>query len=428
MSVNEKTIIGVVGLGYVGLPLAVAFGRTACTVYGIDISEEKVEALKKNVDLNDELTEDELASSDVNYGTDPSVLAHCDVIITAIPTPINAANVPDLRMMKSASETIAKHMKAGAIVVFESTVYPGVTEEICVPILEEHSGLKFGQDFKVGYSPERINPGDREHTLERIVKVVAGSDDETLETLSELYGLVVKAGIHKAPSIKVAEAAKVIENIQRDLNIALVNELAIIFEKVGIPTQDVLAAAGTKWNFHPYRPGLVGGHCIGVDPYYLTFKAQQLGYHPQIILAGRRVNDTMHQHVVDCVVKGLIGQGVAVRDAKVLVLGVTFKENVSDVRNSKTKALIEALKAYQLDVVAHDPLVENADIERRFDVATVDDFAPDTYDAIVLTAPHQSIVAQPEKLMATLKRPGIFMDIKGVLREQDWGDVDYLAL
>lgn len=416
---NESEVsICVVGLGYVGLPLAVAFGRTDYPTYGYELSEKKVELLKKNIDPSEELTEKELTSTKIEYSADPSIIKKANIIIAAIPTPIDKGKVPDLSMVKAASKTIGENISEGAIVVFESTVYPGVTEDICVPILEEASGLKFGEGFTVGYSPERINPGDKEHTIERVTKIVSGSDEETLKILSEVYGTVITAGIYEAPCIKVAEAAKVIENIQRDLNIALINELSTIFHKVGIDTIEVLKAAETKWNFHRYRPGLVGGHCIGVDPYYLTYRAEQLGYHPQIILAGRRVNDEMPKRVTEYVLRGLSKAKHRISGSKVLILGVTFKENVADTRNSKTKDLIQELQSYDIEVHGYDPLVEDETIEKGFGVKPVNDLAQEgPYQAMVLCAPHEAIINDLDTILSHGETPVVFMDIKAMLKE-----------
>ncbi|MFO7577399.1 MAG: nucleotide sugar dehydrogenase, partial [Pelovirga sp.] len=330
----KEAKIALVGLGYVGLPLAAAFGRQA-QVIGLDISARKIAELHNGFDATGELSSADLASTCIDFTSDAARLSEASFIIVTVPTPIDGNKRPDLTPVISASRTIGRNLRPGSIVVFESTVYPGVTEEICVPLLEEESGLRCGVDFKVGYSPERINPGDKVHTVDKIIKVVSGQDAQTLDTIASVYELVVTAGVHRAPSIKVAEAAKVIENTQRDLNIALMNELALIFGRLGISTRDVLAAAGTKWNFLRFTPGLVGGHCIGVDPYYLTYKAEEIGYNPQVILAGRRINDGMAKHVAEMTVKNLIHADKAVKGARVLVLGLTFKENVPDIRNSK---------------------------------------------------------------------------------------------
>ena len=416
---NKQQVICVVGLGYVGMPLAVAFGRTAHPTYGYDISTEKVNSLKKNIDLNNEITEEELKSTTVNYSDEPDVIGLADVVIAAVPTPIDSGKNPDLTPVESASRTIGKHMKKGVTVVYESTVYPGLTEEICVPILEKESGLKFGEDFEIGYSPERINPGDKEHTLERIIKIVAGSTPETLKMLSALYGEVVLAGIHEAPSIKVAEAAKVIENVQRDLNIALVNELSLIFKKLGINTIDVLKAAETKWNFHSYRPGLVGGHCIGVDPYYLTYKAQQTGYVPQVILAGRKINDDMASWVVDYLEKELDKMDSLLESAKILMLGVTFKENVADLRNSRAKDIIEILKQRGAEVFGYDPLLSKEAIESNFSVPVYENVeGREVFDGMILFSPHDEIVDSVEDLIKWGKSPVAFVDVKSKVRDK----------
>ncbi len=354
---NKDAKIGIVGLGYVGLPLAAAFGRIV-DVIGFDIHEEKVKELIDGYDATGELTTEDLKTTTIDYTTDSSNLKRVDFIVVTVPTPIDENNNPDLSPMEKASITIGQNLKQGSIVVYESTVYPGVTEDICIPILERESGLKCGVDFKVGYSPERINPGDKVHTVDKIVKVVSGMDQETLETVAGVYELVVTAGVHRASSIKVAEAAKVIENTQRDLNIALINELALIFNKLDIPTQDVLAAAGTKWNFLKFTPGLVGGHCIGVDPYYLTHKAEQIGYLPQVILAGRRINDGMGKYVAENTVKQMIQSGKVIKGSRVLVLGLTFKEDVPDIRNTKVVDIVSELSDYGVDVLIHDPLAK----------------------------------------------------------------------
>ncbi len=410
--------VAIVGLGYVGLPLAVGFAKHLRTI-GYDVSHERVAELQQGYDRNGETPEHELRQPSLIFTSDPSLLREADVIIVTVPTPVDKAKRPDLRPLLSASRTVGQHMKRGAIVVYESTVYPGCTEEDCVPVLEEVSGMKCGVDFKVGYSPERINPGDPEHTLETIVKVVAGQDEATTELLANLYGLVVKAGIHKAPNIRTAEAAKVIENTQRDLNIALMNELALLFHRLGLNTRDVLSAARTKWNFLPFEPGLVGGHCIPVDPYYLTHKAQEIGFHPEVILAGRRVNDQMGIYVASETVKLLIHAGRSVQGAKVLVLGVAFKENVPDVRDTRVKELIEELQSFGCDVEAHDPLVlvsDRARFKARF-VENPFETRDGIYEAVVLTVPHRVFRERPLEDYLRLLRPsgqGVFVDVKGV--------------
>ena len=362
------TKLAVIGLGYVGLPLAVEFGKVFDTV-GFDLSGEKIASFRQHVDPTGEVSREQFeAASRLEVTDDPSRLAEADFLVVAVPTPVDAGHQPDFSPLVSASVTCGRHMKRGAIVVYESTVYPGATEEVCVPVLERESGMKWKTDFHVGYSPERINPGDKEHTLTRIVKVVSGDDADTLEKVAALYEAVVTAGVHRASSIKVAEAAKVIENTQRDLNIALVNELALIFDRVGIDTLEVLQAAGTKWNFLPFRPGLVGGHCIGVDPYYLTHKAEMLGYHPQVILAGRRINDGMGAFVAQRTVKEMISAGFHVKGEPVIVFGLTFKEDVPDLRNSKVIDVIRELQSYGAQVHVHDPVADPAEAMHEYGI------------------------------------------------------------
>jgi len=405
--------LAVVGLGYVGLPLAVEFGIKFDTI-GFDLSEEKVGRYRQFVDPTGEVSGEALrAATRLEVTTDPSLLSRADVIIVAVPTPVDEAHQPDFRPLVSASQSVGRNMKRGAVVVYESTVYPGATEEVCVPVLEGASGMKWKQDFHVGYSPERINPGDREHTLQRIVKVVAADDGPTLDLVASVYGCVVAAGICRASSIKVAEAAKVIENTQRDLNIALMNELAIIFDRLGIDTLEVLQAAGTKWNFLPFRPGLVGGHCIGVDPYYLTHKAEMIGYHPQVILAGRRINDGMASFVAQQTVKHLINTGVPVRGAKVNVLGLTFKENCPDLRNSKIADVIRELRDFGCEVRVHDPLADSAEAMHEYGVRLTSWDELPAGDAIVAAVAHAHYFSMPlSGLLAKLKPNGVFVDIK----------------
>lgn len=382
----SNTKIAVVGLGYVGLPLAVEFSKTKFSpIIGFDINKEKIEKLKKGIDPTNEVGDEMVKVAKIEYTDNPAALKQANFIIVAVPTPITEGKIPDLSLLKSASEIVGRNLIKGSVVVYESTVYPGVTEEICLPILEKESGLKSGIDFKVGYSPERINPGDKEHTIDKIIKVVSSQDEETLNKIAEAYGLICRAGIHKAPNIKTAEAAKVIENIQRDLNIALMNELSLIFDKLGIETKAVLAAANTKWNFHKYYPGLVGGHCIGVDPYYLTFRSQQFGYQPEVILAGRHLNDFMAKVVAQKIIdnlKNLVG-------AKVLILGLTFKENVSDFRNSKAKDVIKELKNKGVEVFGLDPLVPKEVIEKEFGINYIKLEEAKDLDAIIYLVPHQ---------------------------------------
>jgi UDP-N-acetyl-D-galactosamine dehydrogenase len=407
------TTIAVVGLGYVGLPLAVEFGRKYPTI-GFDLSADKVAAYKKHVDPTGEVsTEDLRAASQLRVTTDPSALREADFVVVAVPTPIDEAHQPDFRPLLGASESVGKNLKRGTTVVFESTVYPGATEEICVPVLERHSGLTWKRDFFVGYSPERINPGDKEHTLTRITKVVSGDTPETLERVAGIYGSVVTAGVHRASSIKVAEAAKVIENTQRDLNIALMNELALIFHRVGIDTMEVLQAAGTKWNFLPFRPGLVGGHCIGVDPYYLTHKAEMLGYFPQVILAGRRINDGMGKYVAEQTVKQLIQHGSAVKGADVIVLGLTFKEDVPDLRNSRVIDVVREFESYGLRVHVHDPVAQVAEAEHEYGVKLVAWERLPRAAAIVGAVAHRAFKARPiDDFVAKLVPGGLYVDVK----------------
>jgi len=365
--VSREDKLAVVGLGYVGLPLAVQLAKHF-DVVGYDLKTERIAELKSGYDRTLEVSQEELKNTQVFYTDNAEELSRCRFIIVAVPTPIDQYRIPDLRPLHGASEIVGKHLVKGSCVVFESTVYPGTTEEECVPIMERESGLKFGTDFTVGYSPERINPGDKVHTVETIIKIVSGSDLATLDLLTGVYGSIVKAGLHRASSVKVAEAAKVIENTQRDLNIALMNELAMIFDKMKIDTMEVLEAAGTKWNFLPFRPGLVGGHCIGVDSYYLTFKAESLGYHPEMILAGRRINDGMGKFIAERTVKMLISLGKQVRRAKIAVLGITFKENVPDLRNTKVMDIISELKDYEVDVLVHDPMADPAEARKYYGV------------------------------------------------------------
>ncbi|MEW5942653.1 MAG: nucleotide sugar dehydrogenase [Pseudomonadota bacterium] len=405
--------VAVVGLGYVGLPLAVEFGKKLRTI-GFDLSEAKIESYRRCVDPTGEVAGDDLkAATQLEVTTDPSRLAEADYIVVAVPTPVDTAHQPDFSPLVSASRSVGQHMKKGAIVVYESTVYPGATEEVCVPVLEQHSGMKWLRDFHVGYSPERINPGDREHTLTRIVKVVSGDNAETLEKVAALYEAIIAAGVHRASSIKVAEAAKVIENTQRDLNIALMNELAILFDKIGIDTLEVLQAAGTKWNFLPFRPGLVGGHCIGVDPYYLTHKADMLGYHPQVILAGRRINDGMGKFIAEQTVKHMIRAGSQVKGAKVNVLGLTFKENCPDLRNSRVIDVIQELQSFGVEVHVHDPVADSAEAHHEYGVELTPWDALPRADAVVAAVAHKPLVERPlADYLAKVAAGGCFIDVK----------------
>src|SRR5213082_2279267 len=391
----KAATVAVVGLGYVGLPVAVAFGRQRPTL-GYDLSKKRIENLRHHVDATGEVsTADLLAARQLRATALPGELAEADFVIVAVPTPINAARQPDLAPLESASETVGRYMKRGAVVVYESTVYPGATEEGCVPILEKASGMRWRQDFHVGYSPERINPGDKEHKFTRITKVVSGDDAETLEKVAELYSSVVEAGVYRASSIKVAEAAKVIENTQRDLNIAFVNELAIIFERMGLDTHEVLKAAGTKWNFLPFRPGLVGGHCIGVDPYYLTHKAELMGYHPEVILAGRRINDSMGSHIARKTVQQMINAGRNIKGAKVNVLGLTFKEDVPDIRNSKVVDILRELREFGVETFVHDPQAGADETLHEYGQRlTAWDDLP-AADAVILAVAHKAFLGTP---------------------------------
>lgn len=407
--------IAVVGLGYVGLPLAVALSKYF-KVVGYDLKASRIEELNAGEDRTLEVAREALKKALVEFTSDPKTLSACGLIIVAVPTPIDEYRIPDLRPLEGASRTVGRHIQKGACVVYESTVYPGATEEACIPIIEKESGFRFGTDFTAGYSPERINPGDKVHTLENITKIVSGSDALTLELLSKVYGKVVKAGVHPASSIKVAEAAKVIENTQRDLNIALMNELSMIFHQVGIDTSEVLAAAGTKWNFLPFRPGLVGGHCIGVDPYYLTFKAEALGYHPEMILAGRRINDNMGKYIAERTVKMMIGAGKQVRGAKVAVLGITFKEDVPDLRNTRVIDIIEELADYGVEVSVHDPMADPLEADEFLNVSLckLKDLAG--ADAVVLAVAHNEYKALGLQQIAALCTDAtpIVVDVKGL--------------
>jgi UDP-N-acetyl-D-galactosamine dehydrogenase len=406
-------VVAVVGLGYVGLPLAVEFGKKSKTI-GFDLSASKIENYKKFIDPTGEVSTDQLkAAQYLDVTTDPSALAQADYIVVAVPTPVDIAHNPDFTPLAGASKTVGKHMKRGAIVVFESTVYPGATEEVCIPIMEKESGMKWKEDFHVGFSPERINPGDKEHTLTTILKVVSGDDDVTLDRVAALYESVVTAGVYRASSIKVAEAAKVIENTQRDLNIALMNELAIIFDKVGIDTLEVLKAAGTKWNFLPFRPGLVGGHCIGVDPYYLTHKAEMVGYHPQVILAGRRINDGMAKFVAEKTVKSMISSGFHVKGSKVNVIGLTFKENCPDLRNSKVADIVHELESYGCDVHVYDPVADGEEAQHEYGIKLERWEDLPKADALVMAVPHKEVLALSLlDFQSKLNDSGCFIDVK----------------
>jgi UDP-N-acetyl-D-galactosamine dehydrogenase len=414
MSTSER--IAVIGLGYVGLPVALAFARKFEGVVGFDISASRVSELQRHVDRTNEVESDALRSTTLTLSADPRALEGATFFVVTVPTPIDGNRQPDLTPVRKASETVGRYLRPGAVVVYESTVYPGVTEEICGPILEAASQLRCGVDFTLGYSPERINPGDKTHTLERIVKVVSGQDAATLDRVAGAYGAIIDAGVHRASSIKVAEAAKVIENTQRDLNIALMNELALIFDRMGIRTADVLAAAGTKWNFLKFAPGLVGGHCIGVDPYYLTAKAESLGYHPEVILAGRRINDGMGAFVAQRVVKLLIAADLPVKRARVGVLGLTFKENVPDLRNSRVPDILGELRQFGIDTMVHDPRADAAEAHEEYGVALHGLDAFRDLDAIVLAVSHREFLEMGgAEIAARLKSNGVLVDVKSAL-------------
>ncbi len=416
------TTLAVIGLGYVGLPLAVEFGKKFRTI-GFDLSQSKIDAYRTFKDPTGEVSEDNLRSAtNLVCTTDATSLSEADIIIVAVPTPIDEARRPDFTPLIRSSETVGRNMKIGATVVYESTVYPGATEEVCIPILERESGLQWKRDFFVGYSPERINPGDKERTVTKITKVVSGDNQDTLNLVADIYSSVIQAGVYRASSIKVAEAAKVIENTQRDLNIALMNELAVIFHRMGIDTLEVLEAAGTKWNFLPFRPGLVGGHCIGVDPYYLTYKAEMLGYNPQVILAGRRINDDMGKYIAEQTIKQMIAGGSAIRGATVNVLGLTFKENCPDLRNSKVIDIIRELHTYGVTVQVHDPEGDSAEALHEYGVhLTTWENLSAADGLVVAVAHHEYKVMQPAKLAEKVKPGGVVTDVKCILDAQGLG-------
>lgn len=424
--IQKETKLAVIGLGYVGLPIALEFARKI-KVVGFDINQARVDLMRHNIDPSNELSASDFDGCDIQFTADSADLKDVTFFIVAVPTPIDDANLPDLKPLLGASSTVGKVLKKGDYVVFESTVYPGCTEEDCIPILEKESGLTFQKDFKVGYSPERINPGDKEHTLQTVIKVVSGCCAESLEEIAKTYELVVDAGVHKATSIKVAEAAKIIENTQRDVNIALINELSIIFNKLGINTYDVLEAAGTKWNFLRFSPGLVGGHCIGVDPYYLTHKAQQAGYHAKIINSGRYVNDSMGFYIGKQTVKKIIIQGKSIQDARVLVMGATFKEDVSDIRNSKVIDVVNELKSFQVNVDLVDPHASSQEMQHEYGVGLVE--IGKDYDAIILAVNHKEYRNLDEAYFKSLLKDGkgVFVDIKGMYKGKIQ-DLEYWSL
>jgi UDP-N-acetyl-D-galactosamine dehydrogenase len=430
---NKSTAerIVVVGLGYVGLPVAMAFARRFADVVGLDIDARRIDELRSGHDRTNEVDPAELRSTSLKFTASPAECGKPTFVVVTVPTPIDADRQPDLTPLEKASDTVGRHLLSrGAVVVYESTVYPGVTNEICAPILAGRSGLTAGVDFTLGYSPERINPGDREHTLERTIKVVSGGDAATLERVASAYGAIVPAGVHRAPSIEVAEAAKVIENTQRDLNIALMNELAIIFDRLGIATKDVLAAAGTKWNFLRFTPGLVGGHCIGVDPYYLTARAERFGYHPQVILAGRRINDGMGTYIAQRTIKMLIAKDLPVKNAKIGILGLTFKENVPDLRNSRVPDIAAELKQFGITPLIHDPRADAAEARHEYgvDLAPID--ALTNLDAVIFAVSHDELksIGGP-RLHSLVKKGGVVVDVKGMLdRSSIPADLAYWAL
>ncbi|MDN6843074.1 MAG: nucleotide sugar dehydrogenase [Staphylococcus equorum] len=413
---NRK--IAVVGLGYVGLPVAIAFGKKQ-EVIGFDINETRINELKRGYDCTNEVTDEDLKVSNVKFTSQPEELSKVDFIIVAVPTPINKNNQPNLTPLIKASETVGKALTKDTIVVYESTVYPGATEEDCVPVLEKFSGLTNGEDFFVGYSPERINPGDKIHTFETITKVVSGQTPEVLNIVAEVYSMVVKAGVHKASSIKVAEAAKVIENTQRDVNIALMNEIAIIFDKVGIDTNEVLEASGTKWNFLNFKPGLVGGHCIGVDPYYLTHKAQELGHHPEVILAGRRINDNMAKHITSNIIKELLKKGIEVQGMTINLLGLTFKENCPDLRNTKVIDIVRELEDYGMNVNVNDVEADKETAKKLYDIDLKDKNEMTKSDGLIFAVSHNDYIENNNSYLELLNDNGVLIDIKSLIKDTD---------
>ena len=425
--IDRETSLAVIGLGYVGLPIALEFAKKI-NVIGFDISQERIDLMKNKIDPSNELISNDFENCSIKFTSDLTVLKEASFFIIAVPTPIDDANLPDLKPLLAATRTISKVLKKGDYVVYESTVYPGCTEEDCIPILEEESGLRFKKDFKVGYSPERINPGDKVHTLQNVIKVVSGCCEESLQEIALTYELVVQAGVHRAPTIKVAEAAKIIENTQRDVNIALINELSIIFNKLKINTFDVLEAAGTKWNFLKFSPGLVGGHCIGVDPYYLTHKAQQAGYHSRVITSGRYVNDSMGFYIAKQTVKKVIAQGKYIQEARALIMGATFKEDVSDIRNTKVIDIVTELKSYQMAVDIVDPHASSEEMEKEYGVSLLKQPLTN-YDAIIVAVNHQEYLTLNEDYFKSLFKngKGVFIDVKGIYQSKI-KDLEYWSL
>ncbi|MDB9984072.1 nucleotide sugar dehydrogenase [bacterium] len=425
--INKQSKLGVIGLGYVGLPIALEFARKI-KVVGFDINAERVELMKNNIDPSEELTAKDFEGCDIEFTHKLEDLEDVNFFIVAVPTPIDEYNQPNLKPLLNASKTVGKVLKKGDYVVFESTVYPGCTEDDCIPVLEKHSGLKFIEDFKVGYSPERINPGDKEHTITKILKVVSGCDDESLDVISKVYELIIEPGVHRASSIKVAEAAKIIENTQRDLNIALMNELSIIFNRIGINTFEVLEAAGTKWNFLPFKPGLVGGHCIGVDPYYLTFKAEGVGYHARVINSGRYVNDSMGFYVAKQTVKRILAKGKNISGSRILLMGATFKENVSDIRNSKVCDVVKELQSYRVDVDVVDPHADSKELFHEYHFGLAENGISGKYDAVILAVNHDEYVTLDERYFkGIMSEGGLFVDVKGVFQGKI-KELDYWSL
>ena len=434
MDIYERLVAGedklsLVGLGYVGMPIAVAFAKKI-KVVGFDLNAAKIELYKSGIDPTGEVGDEAIRSTSVEFTSDPEMLRQARFHIVAVPTPVNEDHTPDLTPVEGASRILGQNLTKGSIIVFESTVYPGVTEDVCVPILEKESGLKCGVDFKIGYSPERINPGDKVHRLETITKIVSGMDEETLDIIAKVYELVVEAGVYRASSIKVAEAAKVIENSQRDINIAFMNELSIIFHKMGIDTKEVLAAAGTKWNFISFQPGLVGGHCIGVDPYYLTYKAEQLGYHSQIILSGRRINDDMGRYVAESLVKSLIAADAPVKNARVAIMGFTFKENCPDTRNTKVIDIYRELREYGITPVVVDPEADAEEAKRLYGIELEAEVAVKNMDAVIFAVAHESFSSYDKERISAMyaadNKCRVLMDIKGVLNREEYTAEDYI--
>lgn len=425
--VKKEEKISLVGLGYVGMPIAVAFAKKV-NVIGFDLNAKKIETYKSGIDPTNEVGDEVIKNTTVEFTADETKLKEAKFHIVAVPTPVNDDHTPDLTPVEGASRIVGRNLTKGSIVVYESTVYPGVTEDVCIPILEKESGLKCGVDFKIGYSPERINPGDKVHRLETIVKIVSGMDDESLDIIAKVYELVVEAGVHRAPCIKVAEAAKVIENSQRDINIAFMNELSIIFNKLGIDTKSVLEAAGTKWNFLNFRPGLVGGHCIGVDPYYLTYKAEMIGYHSQVILAGRRINDDMGKYVAENCVKKLIAAGKPVKNAKVAILGFTFKENCPDTRNSKIYDILKELREYGIEPLIADPCADSKEAKQLYNIEFADLKDIQSMDAVILAVAHSEFerftMNDVDKMFADNNK--VLLDIKGILDRKAYEAAGYI--